>query len=82
MVKRLICAVVAAQAIGVGAQQAASPLPTGALTFGAFTARFAADRTFTLEGSGWPAFTGTWSADAGQIELIVPDPPDKPKSDE
>ena len=57
-----------------------SPLPTGALSFGAFTARFVPDRstplraagTFTLEGEGWPTFNGSWKAGDGQIELIVP----------
>ena len=61
-------------------QQTASPLPPGELSFGAFTARFASDGpstslgagTFTLDGEGWPAFKGSWKADGGQIELLVP----------
>jgi outer membrane protein assembly factor BamB len=67
-----------------GGQETASPLPTDRLSFGAFTARFvpgpstlrstplSADGTFTLEGEGWPPFKGSWKADDGQIELLVP----------
>jgi outer membrane protein assembly factor BamB len=54
-----------------GGQQS-SPLPSGQLSFGAFTARFLPDRTFSLEGEGWPTFKGSWKADRGQIELLVP----------
>ena len=59
----------------VGGQQPASPLPAGQLSFGGFLAGFAPDRTFTLEGDGWPAFKGTWKADGGEIELLVPNGP-------
>ena len=63
-----------------GGQQTTSPLPSGQLSFGAFTARFVPDPstplraggTFSLEGEGWPAFRGSWKADGGQIELLVP----------
>lgn len=51
-------------------QSAAPSLPTTPLTFGFFTARFAPDGAFRLEGQGWPTFTGTWTLDAGTIELI------------
>src|SRR4030088_2467504 len=51
-----------------GGQQTTSPIPSGQLTFGAFTARFVPDGTFTLEGQGWPAFNGSWKTDGGQIE--------------
>jgi outer membrane protein assembly factor BamB len=54
----------------------ASPLPSGPLTFGAFSARFDADRTFTVEGKGWPSFKGTWSVDGARIELATPGAPD------
>jgi outer membrane protein assembly factor BamB len=70
-----------------GGQQTTSPLPSGPLSFGAFTAQFVPGPstelragpstelragTFTLEGQGWPAFKGSWKAEAGQIELLVP----------
>jgi outer membrane protein assembly factor BamB len=66
-----VLAVVPAR-IAPGGQQTTSPLPPGQLSFGAFTARFAPDGTFTLEGQGWQAFKGSWKADGGQIELLVP----------
>jgi outer membrane protein assembly factor BamB len=52
--------------------QATAPLPSDPLSFGAFTAHFVPDGTFTLEGQGWPGFKGSWKAEAGQIELLVP----------
>ena len=63
-----------------GRQPTPSPLPSVQLSFGAFTARFvpgpstalSTRGTFTLEGEGWPAFKGSWKADDGQIELLVP----------
>jgi outer membrane protein assembly factor BamB len=55
-----------------GGQQTTSPIPSGQLSFGTFTARFVPDGTFTLEGEGWPSFNGSWKADGGQIELLVP----------
>src|SRR5215510_2887568 len=69
-----------AMLMAAGALQVASPLPTGRLTFGAFTATFSADRpstplragAFTLEGDGWPTFKGTWKIEGSEIELIVP----------
>jgi outer membrane protein assembly factor BamB len=59
----------------VHGQQPAPPLPPEPLSFGAFTARFNADQTFTLTGEGWPAFAGSWKADGARIELVVPDAP-------
>jgi len=46
-------------------------LPEGPLSFGTFTARFAADMTVTIEGEGWPSFTGTWKPSADEIELVT-----------
>jgi outer membrane protein assembly factor BamB len=51
------------------------PIPGGPLKFGAFTARFASDGSFTLEGQGWPPFKGTWKADGSVVDLIVPSAP-------
>ncbi len=54
------------------ARQQAPPIPSTPLTFGFFTARFAADGSFTLAGDGWPSFKGTWRADAAEIQLATP----------
>src|SRR4051812_4499714 len=56
--------------------QAGPGIPSTPLAFGAFTARFAADGAFTLEGQGWPPFQGTWKAEQGAIELVTPGMPD------
>jgi len=45
--------------------------PSGPLHFGVFTARFAADHVFTLQGEGWPSFTGTWKQEGDRIELAT-----------
>jgi len=81
-----ICAAFALPPSGTiaGGQPSTSPLPAGELAFGAFKASFVpgsstvppASGTFTLEGEGWPAFKGAWTAEAGQIELTVPGAPD------
>ena len=55
----------------LGAGQA-SPLPSTPLTFGFFTARFGADGAFTLQGQGWPTFTGTWKATAAELVITTP----------
>ncbi len=55
-----------------GGGQTPSLPPSGQLSFGAFSARFAPDLTFSLEGEGWPPFKGSWKADGDQIELLVP----------
>jgi outer membrane protein assembly factor BamB len=54
------------------ARQAVPTVPSGPLKFGGFVARFDGDRTFTLEGKGWPPFKGTWSAEGTRIELVTP----------
>jgi outer membrane protein assembly factor BamB len=48
-----------------------TPLPSGPLKFGAFAARFGADGAFSLEGSGWPSFKGTWKRDGGDVEIVT-----------
>lgn len=52
------------------AAQQPSP-PTVPLRFAGFSAQFAADGTFTLEGAGWPTFKGSWKADGAEIELAT-----------
>ncbi|MFN7943977.1 MAG: PQQ-binding-like beta-propeller repeat protein [Blastocatellia bacterium] len=46
-------------------------LPTTPLKFGAFTARFDADGTFRLEGTGWPALGGNWKRTGNELELVT-----------
>src|SRR3954468_11064104 len=48
-------------------------VPSSPLAFGVFSAHFAADGIFTLDGQGWPGFRGTWKAQAGEIEIATPD---------
>jgi outer membrane protein assembly factor BamB len=59
-----------------GEPRANAALPESPLSFGAFTARFATDGRFTLEGKGWPSLAGTWKAEGGLIELLVPQGPE------
>ena len=53
------------------AQQATAPLPSGALKFGAFVAKFDPGGTFTLQGKGWPALNGKWNSNGAVIELTM-----------
>jgi outer membrane protein assembly factor BamB len=48
-----------------------SPLPTTSLQYGAFKVRFAADGVFTLQGQGWPPFTGTWKAERDEVTIVT-----------
>jgi len=65
-----------ALATAATAPPAASQIPSSPVTFGAFTARFAADGAFTLEGDRWPSFKGSWKADGEAIELLTSGGPD------
>jgi len=58
------------------AQPAPPPIPSSPFSFGVFTATFAADGNFTLEGDRWPTFKGTWKADGEAIELLTSGGPD------
>ena len=69
-------ALLAAQAAATAWPQSAS-LPPGPLAFGAFTGEFRPDGTFSVNGQGWPAFTGTWKAEGNQVELLTPKVPSK-----
>ena len=64
----LIVAAVSLQGAAPVPQQA-GPLPSTPIRYGTFTARFAADGVFTLEGQGWPTFTGTWTREGAEIVL-------------
>ena len=61
-------------AAAVAAQDGSPPLPSAPLRFGAFEAQFRDDGTFTLEGTGWPAFKGTWTARDDTVEILTPLP--------
>jgi outer membrane protein assembly factor BamB len=64
---------VAAGAVALGRQ--APAIPDHPVQFAGFTAHFQADGTFSLQGSGWPAFKGTWSSADGAIEILTPNAP-------
>ncbi len=51
------------------ARQASVSIPTAPLTFGAFSAQFRGDGTFSLAGEGWPSMRGTWTANGSEIVL-------------
>ena len=81
---RIVIAALLVFAAGAGAapraQQPPAP-PDYPLQFAGFAARFLPDGTFSLTGAGWPAFTGTWKAAGGEVEIVTPDAPggcDKP----
>ena len=57
---------------GLGASTGS--LPSGPMAFGEFGGQFRADGTFSITGEGWPAFTGTWKADGGQVALTLAPP--------
>ena len=64
---------VAVGAVALGQQT--QPLPDYPVQFAGFTAHFQADGTFSLQGSGWPAFKGTWTSADGGIEILTPNAP-------
>ena len=66
---RRIWATVAALVSGLTLIGAQTALPGTPLQYAAFTARFAPDGVFTLQGPGWPAFTGTWKANGAELTL-------------
>jgi outer membrane protein assembly factor BamB len=49
------------------AQQAS--IPDAPLAFGAFSAQFRGDGSFSLAGEGWPSMQGTWSINGSEMEL-------------
>ena len=51
-------------------------IPSSKLTFGAFAAQFDSNRTFTLEGKGWPSMKGNWKSKGDEIELSMSGGPD------
>ena len=57
-------------------QQTDVQVPSYALTFGVFAARFDSSRTFTLEGDRWPSMKGNWKSKGDEIELSMSGGPD------
>ena len=53
-------------------QQDTADMPDVPLTFGAFTAMFRSDGTFSIEGEGWPPFSGTWKVEGEELRLQGP----------
>jgi outer membrane protein assembly factor BamB len=75
-VKTAACAAVVMSALALTAgttvaQQAGAALPSSTLLYGAFTARFASDGVFTLQGQGWPSFTGTWKREGNEVVVVT-----------
>ena len=68
----LACALASVSGVA-GARQAVS-IPDIPLTFGAFTAQFRADATFSLTEKGGPPIRGRWSVETGEIVLSIDDP--------
>jgi outer membrane protein assembly factor BamB len=44
-------------------------LPSGPLTWGAFSGSFQADGTMSIAGQGWPALKGSWKVDDAEVDL-------------
>src|SRR5215471_8819756 len=63
--------------LAAGGQPAPPPLPPAPMVFGAFTATFDENGTFTLGGQGWPTFKGTYKTGSrdgkAEVELQTPD---------
>jgi outer membrane protein assembly factor BamB len=68
----ILALVIAADSIA----QPPTSLPSTPLHFASFVARFDPDGAFSLQGSGWPTFTGTWKAEQGDVTLVTTGGPD------
>jgi outer membrane protein assembly factor BamB len=71
----MLGAVVVLAALVQAAPAPVVTLPSYPLRFGAFTARFDPAGTFTIEGTGWPTFQGTWAIEGAELELRTPAAP-------
>lgn len=66
---------VAATALGSAMVVAQAPtMPSTPLAYGALSATFAADGSFTMTGGGWPKLAGSWKAANGEVELVLSTP--------
>ena len=52
--------------------QQPSAFPSTPLHYGLFTVQFSPDGAFELRGRGWPAFTGTWKVEKGELTVVTP----------
>lgn len=65
----LVCA--AGGLTSVGVAQTTVQMPSSALSFGVFTARFDPGGTFIIEGTTWPTLKRTWKIDGAEVELLL-----------
>ncbi len=65
-----LIATLASTAVPIGMQQQPS-LPSTPLHFAAFVLTFGSDGAFTMQGKGWPTFTGTWKAEQGEVTMLT-----------
>jgi outer membrane protein assembly factor BamB len=67
---RAVRATAAAATLAFATLAARQPtLPGTPLQYGAFKVRFAPDGVFSLQGQGWPPFSGTWKAEGTEVTL-------------
>jgi outer membrane protein assembly factor BamB len=69
--RRLAVAALGCSAVLAGDGQTRLP-PSAPLHYGAFTLRLAADGSLSLEGQGWPTFSGTWKAVRDELTVSTP----------
>lgn len=67
----LVASLLALTCLSSTAQQTGVTLPTTPLKFGAFVVQFDPGGTFSLQGKGWPALSGTWSAAGSEVQLMM-----------
>lgn len=68
----LLLSLAAASALAVlAAAQQSSTLPSTPLKYRHFATAFEPGGAFTLQGPGWPTFTGTWKAEGDQLTLTT-----------
>jgi outer membrane protein assembly factor BamB len=67
--------VIAVACCAAEARQTTIAIPNTPLSFGVFSAQFAADGTFSLAGEGWPSMSGTWKIGGTEIVLRLSNPP-------
>ena len=61
----------------VYSRQTAVSLPDTPMVFGAFSAQFRRDGTFSLAGEGWPSMQGTWTMNGSEVVMrLVGAPPE------
>ena len=72
-IARRICSLTAVLSIAITAivAQQGPAVPDAPLKYGAFTMRLAAGGVFTLNGQGWPPFTGTWKTDGRELTVTT-----------